>query len=73
MTHLQLSPSIPVLCPKGKGRAFILIDYGEDHHLMWVVAVDATGEIWTYSNPHVRVQSNTTLDTYAAPVVNIED
>jgi hypothetical protein len=59
----RLDPTIPVVCPRGKGRAFMLIDYSEDHHLMWVIALDDTGEIWTYANPKVRVQSNETLDT----------
>ena len=68
MNLLQLNPSVPVLTPKGKGRAIVLIDYGEDHHLMWVCAIDDTGEIWTYRNPEVRVHANTTLGTKTVPL-----
>jgi hypothetical protein len=58
---LQLDPSIPLVTPKGTGMAWALIDYGAEHNLMWVVAIDSTGEIWTYSNPEVRAQKNITL------------
>ena len=58
---LQLNPCIPVVTPKGKGMAWALIDYGPEHNLMWVVAIDSSGEIWTYGNPEVRAQKNITL------------
>ncbi len=60
---LRLDPSIPVQTPLGKARAFIMLDYSEDHNLMWVCAIDATGAIWTFSNPEIRIQSNQTLNT----------
>jgi hypothetical protein len=59
---LQLNPPIPVTCPKGAGYALFLIDYGQEHHLMWTIAMNDTGEIWTYANPHVRAQKNVTMD-----------
>jgi hypothetical protein len=59
---LQLEPPVPVSCPAGNGYAFLVIDYGSEHHLLWTVAIDQTGEIWTYSNPHVRVRPNVTMD-----------
>lgn len=58
---LQLNPPIPMSCPKGNGYAIALIDYSQEHHLHWVIAIDATCEIWTYSNPEVRMQKNITL------------
>lgn len=64
----QLQPSIPVFCSRGAGRAFGVIDYGEDHHLMWIIALDANGQIWTVSNPDVRVRGNDTLGTKAEAV-----
>lgn len=55
----QLNPTIPVTVDgKGKGYAFAVIDYGQEHHLIWVVALDDCGEIWSASNPKVRVQAN---------------
>jgi hypothetical protein len=39
----QLNPSIPMDTPKGSGLALAVIDYGLEHNLLWVVAIDATG------------------------------
>jgi len=58
---LQLNPTIPIDTPKGEGQALLVIDYGSEHHLMWVVAIDGTGEIWTFPNPDVRAQTNITI------------
>lgn len=58
---LQLDPPIPLETPKGKGWAHFLIDYSQEHHLMWVVFIDATGECWTVPNPEVRLQHNWTM------------
>lgn len=58
MIH-QLEPTIPVtVVGKGDGFAFLVIDYGQEHHLLWVVALDESGEIWTARNPEVRVRPN---------------
>ena len=62
MQILQLNPPIPLTTPKGAGYAWLVIDYGQEHNLMWTVAIDATGEIWTFSNKEVRAQKNITLE-----------
>lgn len=61
MHILQLNPPIPLDTPKGPGVAWLVMDYGLEHHLMWTVAIDATGEIWTYPNTEVRAQKNITM------------
>lgn len=58
---LQLDPTIPMMTPRGPGYALFVVDYSQEHHLMWVVALDDGGEIWMFENPEVRVQSNFTL------------
>ena len=58
---LQLRPTLPMLTPKGPALAHFVIDYGEEHHLMWVCIQDSTGEIWTFANPDVRGQTNLTF------------
>ncbi len=58
----QLNPPIPLkLIDKGDGMAIGVIDYGAEHDLLWVTAVDATGEIWCAPNPRVRMQKNWSL------------
>ena len=58
---LQLEPPIPLDTPKGKGQAHFLIDYSIEQHLMWVVFLDDTGECWTFQNPEIRAQKNSTI------------
>jgi hypothetical protein len=68
-TLLQLNPPIPVTTPKGDGLAQVLIDYGAEHSLLWVVFQDDTGECWTWPNPKVRAQKNITMGrTEVTPV-----
>jgi hypothetical protein len=54
----QLNPSIPMDTAKGSGLALAVIDYGLEHSLLWVVAMDATGEIWCVPNEEARMQKN---------------
>lgn len=68
----QLDPCLPVTVEdKGKGYAFAVIDYGQEHHLIWVVALDDTGEIWSAPNPKVRMCGNWTMGRRAAPPASV--
>ncbi len=58
---LQLNPPIPVWTEMGTGQAILVLDYSQEHHIIWVIAMDATGEIWSLPNPEVRLQRNITL------------
>lgn len=60
-TMLQLNPPLPVDTPSGKGLAHILIDYGPEDHLLWVVFQDDTGEIWAWPNHQVRARNNPSM------------
>ncbi len=58
----QLDPPLPLhVLGKGDGYALAVIDYGQEHNLIWVTAIDDTGEIWCAPNPEVRVQANWSL------------
>jgi len=57
----QLNPPLPLITPKGKAWAHIVIDYGQEHDLLWVCFQDETGECWTWSNREVRIQENITM------------
>jgi hypothetical protein len=60
MMLLQLNPPIPVVTPKGKALAQVLIDYGPEHDLMWTVFQD-NGECWTWNNKEIRAETNQTF------------
>ena len=58
----QLNPTIPLhVLGKGDGYAIGMIDYGQEHNLIWVTAIDATGEIWCAPNHKVRLGRNWTM------------
>lgn len=55
----ELKQFLPVeIIDKGRGFAIAVIDYGQEHHLCWVVVLDGSGEIWCTPNPRVRMQPN---------------
>ena len=58
---IQLNPPIPMNTPKGEGFAHLMLDYGPESDLYWVVLITDTGEIWTYANRYVRASKNITL------------
>ena len=62
MSFKQLDPALPVTVEdKGAGYPFAVIDYGQEHNLIWVVALNASGEIWCSPNPKVRMCTNWTM------------
>ena len=72
MSFTQLNPGFPVTVEgKGKGQAFAVIDYGEEHNLIWVVALDESGEIWCSPNPKVRMRANWTMGRGMKPALGV--
>jgi hypothetical protein len=63
---IQLNPAIPVTTAKGKGFAQVLIDYGMDFDLLWVVFISHTGECWTFKNNEVKAIDNITYGVNVA-------
>jgi hypothetical protein len=73
MNITQLNPTLPMTVEgRGAGYAFAVIDYGPEHHLIWVVALDETGEIWSAPNPLVRMRSNWTMGRRSRAPSNVE-
>jgi hypothetical protein len=72
MSFTQLNPCIPVtVLDKGTGSAIAIIDYGQEHNLIWVVALNGSGEIWCSPNPKVRLQNNWTMGRTVVAPLNI--
>ncbi len=59
---LQLNPTIPIVRASDgmQGYALVLIDYSQEHYLLFVCAM-ANGEIWTLNNKDIRMQENISL------------
>lgn len=67
----QLDPTIPLhVLGKGDGYAIGMIDYGQEHNLIWVTAIDATGEIWCAPNHKVRLGKNWTMGRSENPAIS---
>ena len=60
---VQLNPMIPIfrVSDNMKGYAFLVIDYSQEHNLLFTCAMD-NGEIWTFSNQEIRFTKNISLD-----------
>lgn len=59
---LQLNPMLPIIRISDgmKGFAFLVIDYSQEHDLLFTCAMQ-NGEIWTLPNKDIRMQSNISL------------
>lgn len=73
MSFIQLDPPLPLhVVDKGDGYAIAVIDYGQEHNLIWVTAMTATGEIWCAPNPQVRMPQNWTMGRPRPPAIKGE-
>lgn len=59
---VQLNPMIPITrCSDSmEGYAFLVIDYSQEHNLLFTCAMD-DGQIWTLSNQDIRFSKNISL------------
>jgi len=60
---LQLNPMLPIkrISDNMEGYAFLVIDYSQEHNLLFTCAMD-DGEIWTLLNSEIRFQKNISLN-----------
>ena len=60
---LQLNPMLPIkrISDKMEGYAFLVIDYSQEHDLLFTCAMD-NGEIWTLNNREITVCKNISLE-----------
>ena len=55
---IKLHPPIPLhVLDKGDGLAIGLIDYGPEHNLLWITAIDATGEMLRVQTAEIHKQA----------------
>ena len=60
---LQLNPMIPIvrISDKLEGYAFLVLDYSQEHDLLFVCGMD-DGEIWTLNNKEIRFCKNISME-----------
>lgn len=59
---LQLNPTIPIVrvSDNMKGYAFLVIDYSQEHDLLFTCAME-NGEIWSLNNKEIRITENLSM------------
>ena len=59
---VQLNPTLPIvrISDNMKGYAFLVIDYSQEHDLMFTCIMN-NREIWTLKNSEIRVDENISL------------
>jgi hypothetical protein len=61
MIVLEVQQSLQVITPKGRGRVWLVTDYGSEIEKLFTVILDESGEIWEFTNKDVRATSNVTM------------
>lgn len=65
MMILEVQQSLHVDTPKGRGRVWLVTErpdsYGVEIEKVFTVILDATGEIWEFTNRDVVATSNVTM------------
>jgi hypothetical protein len=61
MMILEVEQSLQVDTPKGRGRIWLVTEYGSEIEKVFTVILDATGEIWEFTNRDVVATSNVTM------------
>lgn len=72
---IQLDPMIPVVIIKDKskpekGFALGWIDYSQEHHLLWIVSINKSGEVWIVPNCDIRLEKNYSMDRNLEEIKN---
>jgi hypothetical protein len=66
---IQLNPTLPLETPRGKEFAHFVIDYSQEHDLLWIVFLDDSGECWTFQNSEIRIQKNLSIGRKQTSVI----
>lgn len=55
---------LEVTTPKGDGVVWLVLDYGYETDTIYTIIINATGELWQFTNKDVRVKPNITFRRY---------
>jgi hypothetical protein len=59
---------IDVITPKGDGTIWLVTEYGHETDTMYTVIINATGELWQYTNRDIIIKPNITFRRYGKAV-----
>ena len=55
---------LEVMTIKGKGRIWLVTEYGSEIEKIFTVVINDTGDIWEFKNKDVKVTKNNTMGGY---------
>jgi hypothetical protein len=55
---------IDVTTPKGDGIIWLVTEYGHETDTMYTIIINATGELWQFTNRDIIVKPNITYQRY---------
>ena len=55
---------LEVMTCKGKGRIWLVTEYGSEIEKIFTVIINDTGDIWEFKNKDVKVTYNNTMGGY---------
>ena len=58
MIIFEPSGFVEVDTPKGRGRVWLVTEYGPQTEKLFLCVIAATGELWEFTNQQIRVTSN---------------
>ena len=61
MIILELEQQVRVATPKGKGRVWLVTEYGSEIEKVFTVILD-NSQVWEFRNDQIRATSNITFD-----------
>jgi hypothetical protein len=61
MIILELEQQVRVDTPKGKGRVWLVTEYGSEIEKVFTVILD-NSQVWEFRNDQIRATSNITFD-----------
>jgi hypothetical protein len=61
MTILELQQHVEVMTPKGRGRVWLVTEYGQQIEKVFTCILDESGEIWEFTNKDIRATNNLTF------------
>jgi hypothetical protein len=64
---------IEVTTPKGDGVVWLVLDYGYESDTIYTIIINATGELWQYTNRDIIVKPNITFRRYGKAVDSKSD
>ena len=53
--------TLEVNTPKGRGRIWLVTEYGTEIEKIFTVIINETGEIWEFGNQHIKATQNKTM------------